>query len=85
MELNTIKTLLEPVFAGGEVHVNGDGYHVQVIVVSDQFDGQRSVKRQQLVYAPLNAAISSGELHALSIKAFTPAEWQRERKLLMPS
>ncbi|MBP7547550.1 MAG: BolA family transcriptional regulator [Corallincola sp.] len=85
MELNTIKTLLEPAFAGGEVHVSGDGYHVQVIVVSDQFDGQRSVKRQQLVYAPLNAAISSGELHALSIKAFTPTEWQRERKLLMPS
>jgi len=85
MDNDAIKALLSEAFADGEVHVGGDGYHVQVIVVSDRFAELRAIKRQQLVYAPLMASIGSGDLHALSIKAFTPAEWQRERKLLMPS
>lgn len=85
MTNDEIKTLLADAFSDGEVHISGDGYHVQAIVVSSQFEGLRSIKRQQQVYAPLMAVIGSGALHALSIKAFTPTEWQRERKLLMPS
>jgi len=33
------------------------------------------LKEHQLVYATVNAEIASGELHALTIKAYTPEEW----------
>jgi acid stress-induced BolA-like protein IbaG/YrbA len=85
MNNDEIKALLAQAFSDGEIHISGDGYHAQAIVVSSEFEGLRSIKRQQRVYEPLMAAIGSGSLHALSIKAFTPTEWQRERKLLMPS
>jgi acid stress-induced BolA-like protein IbaG/YrbA len=35
-----------------------------------------AVKRHQTVYATLQAQIASGELHALTIKAYTPKEWK---------
>ena len=33
---------------------------------------------QKMVYATVNDLIVSGELHALGIKAFTRAEWDKE-------
>jgi acid stress-induced BolA-like protein IbaG/YrbA len=34
------------------------------------------VQRQQLIYAALNSEISSGAMHAVNMKIFTPSEWQ---------
>lgn len=64
-----------------EAHVRGDGSHFQVIAVSEQFAGMSRVKKQQTIYAPLMEYISDNRIHALSIKAYTPDEWQRDRKL----
>ncbi|WP_413736865.1 BolA family iron metabolism protein IbaG [Sodalis sp. RH21] len=64
-----------------EAHVTGDGSHFQVIVVSERFDGMSRIKKQQAVYAPLMEYISDNRIHALSIKAYTPDEWRRDRKL----
>lgn len=61
------------------VRVGGDGYHVEVTVVSEQFAGQRPVKKQQLVYAALNEKIADGTIHALLMKTLTPAEWQAQQ------
>lgn len=60
------------------VAVGGDGYHVEVTVVSEQFEGLRAVKKQQLVYAALNEKIADGSIHALIMKTLTPAEWQAQ-------
>ena len=49
------------------------------------FDGMSRVKKQQTVYAPLMEHIASNAIHALSIKAFTPDEWKREKKFILPS
>lgn len=59
-----------------EVRVQGDGSHFDAIVVSSAFAGQSPVKQQQMVYATVNDKIASGELHALSIKTYTPEQWQ---------
>ena len=64
-----------------EVIVNGDGSHFQVIAVGSLFDGMSRVKQQQAVYAPLMEYIADNRIHALSIKAYTPAQWERDRKL----
>ena len=64
-----------------EVMVKGDGSHFEAIVIGTIFAGKSLVKQQQLVYATVNDRIRSGELHALSIKTYTPVEWETARKL----
>ena len=39
------------------------------------FEGQRPIQRHQLVYAALGDRMKQ-EIHALSMKTLTPAEWQ---------
>lgn len=59
-----------------DVQVVADGNHVSVTVVGNLFEGLRAVQRQQKVYGVLNDLIASGDIHAVNIKAYTPAEWQ---------
>lgn len=64
-----------------EVKVTGDGSHFEAIVIGDIFDGMSQVKKQQTVYKTLGDKITSGEVHALSIKTFTAAEYEKAQKL----
>lgn len=57
-----------------EVQVEESGGHYTITVVGDRFEGLRSVKRQQMVYASLKPLISDGSIHAVNIRALTPAE-----------
>ncbi len=84
MDTKEIETLLKEELSLAEVHVKGDGSHYSVIAVSDAFAEMSRVKRQQAVYAPLNALIADGTLHAVSIKTYTEKDWQRERLLNVP-
>jgi acid stress-induced BolA-like protein IbaG/YrbA len=52
-----------------------DDTHFEAVVVAQQFEGRRHLQRHQLVYATLGALMGR-EVHALSIQAFTPAEWR---------
>lgn len=84
MQPEEIQKILADNLELAEVHVTGDGSHFQVIAVSDMFAEMSRVKKQQAIYAPLNAHISDGTVHALTIKTFTEEEWQRDKKLIMP-
>ena len=57
------------------LEVTGDGRHWDALVVSPEFDGKRLIQRHQRVYATLGERMRTDEVHALSIKALTPAEW----------
>ena len=57
------------------VEVDGDGRHWSTVVVSAEFAGLRTLQRHQRVYATLGARMQTDEVHALSIKTFTPVEW----------
>ena len=57
-----------------KITVEGDGYKYMATVISEAFKGLNTMKRHQLVYAALNDVITSGELHALTIKAYTADE-----------
>jgi acid stress-induced BolA-like protein IbaG/YrbA len=81
MEPIEVQKLIEQGLAGARVTVTGDGSHFDATVVSERFAGQTPVKRQQLVYGTLGNLITSGALHALSIKAYTPDEWEKASKL----
>ncbi|WP_220018880.1 BolA family protein [Halomonas heilongjiangensis] len=71
-----VKALLEARIDDCEFHIQGEGCNFQVVAVGEVFDGLSPVKRQQLIYGALSAEIASGALHAVSIKTYTPAQWQ---------
>lgn len=81
METNEIQAVLEQALTLDEVYVTGDGSHFQVIAVGEMFTELSRVKKQQAVYAPLMQYIADNRIHAVSIKAYTPTEWARDRKL----
>ena len=83
MDPEQIETILTNALNLSYVKVKTEGSHYEVIAVGDCFEGASRVKQQQLVYAPLMEKISDGSMHAVSIKAFTPEKWQRDRKLMM--
>ncbi|WP_394211670.1 BolA family iron metabolism protein IbaG [Enterovibrio calviensis] len=84
MEPTEIKATLEGALSLDELHVKGDGSHFEVIAVGDIFDGMSRVKKQQTIYGPLMEHIRTNAIHALSIKALTPTEWARDKKLMQP-
>jgi acid stress-induced BolA-like protein IbaG/YrbA len=57
------------------LEVGGDGRHWSAVVVSPEFEGKRLIARHQRVYATLGQRIKTDEVHALSMKTYTPAEW----------
>lgn len=81
MDPEEVKKLILAGLPDCEVMVNGDGSHFDAIVVGEVFEGKSPVAKQKLVYATVNDLITSGQLHALSIKTYTPAEWEKAKKL----
>ena len=68
-------------FSGGlaltlaKPQVMGDGQHFEAIIVSATFEGKNRVQRHQLVYSALGDRMRQ-EIHALSMRTLTPAEWE---------
>ena len=58
------------------ISIEGDGRHWFATIVSPEFEGLRSIKRHQLVYKTLGQKMHTDEVHALSMKTFTPQEWE---------
>ncbi|MEO8037203.1 MAG: BolA family protein [Betaproteobacteria bacterium] len=56
------------------VEVDGDGAHFEAIVVSAEFRGKTRVQQHQVVYRALGERMRE-EIHALSMKTFTPEDW----------
>ena len=70
-----VKQLVQQGIPDAKVLVEGEGCDLLIIVVSEQFTDLALVKKQQLVMATLKEPLASGKLHAVSVKAYTPAEW----------
>jgi len=56
------------------LEVTGDGAHFEAVVVSPRFAGLPRVRQHQLVYAALGDRMRE-EIHALSMKTYSPDEW----------
>ncbi len=73
-----LKQLLESGLPDATVTVEGDGYHHDAVIISEQFTGKNTVQRQQLVYQVVGAAIRNGTVHAFSMQTYTPIEWEQK-------
>jgi acid stress-induced BolA-like protein IbaG/YrbA len=74
MEPEAVKALIQEGMPDAEVEVTGDGRHFEAVVVSEAFAGKSLIQKHRMVMATVNDKIRSDELHALSIKAYTPEE-----------
>jgi len=59
------------------IAVDGDGRHFFATIVSAEFQGASRIKRHQQVYKALGDRMRK-QIHALSMKTLTPAEWAAE-------
>jgi acid stress-induced BolA-like protein IbaG/YrbA len=76
MTANEVTGLIQAALPGATVRVmTDDDTHFEAVVVAPQFEGKRSLQRHQLVYSGLGERMGR-EIHALSIQAYTPAEWR---------
>lgn len=70
---------LQAIIAAGltceHLEVSGDGRHWAAMVVSSEFEGLRTLARHKRVYDTLGDRIQNDEVHALSMKTYTPSEW----------
>ncbi|WP_332401786.1 BolA family iron metabolism protein IbaG [Vibrio metschnikovii] len=82
MDSTQVQQLLQQSLNLEELHVKGEGSHYEVIAIDASFETMSRVKKQQLIYAPLMAYIQRNDIHAVSIKTFTPQEWARNKKLM---
>lgn len=57
--------------------VSGDGHHFEAVIVSAAFEGLARVRQHQLVYQALGERMRE-EIHALSMKTFSPDEWKSQ-------
>ena len=56
---------------------SGDDTHFEAVVISPQFSGKTRLQRHQMVYAALGSHMAE-DIHALSIRAYTPDEWRAD-------
>lgn len=77
MQANELQQVLESKLTDCQVIVNGDdGRHFEVIAIGEVFATLSPVKKQQYVYSGLNELISSGAVHAVQIRTYTPEQWK---------
>ena len=62
----------------GHAGAQGGGRHFRAVIVSEKFAGLSRVRSQQLVYQSVEEWMGR-EIHALSMKTFTPEAWETER------
>jgi len=72
MTADQIQTMIAAGLACQHLQVDGEGRHWKAVVVSDQLQGLRLMPRHQK-----GNKMHNDEVHALSMKTFTPAEWAK--------
>ena len=74
VEPESIEASIRAALAVTHLEVSGDGAHFEAVIVSPAFEGLTRVRRHQLVYGTLGTRMG-GEIHALSMKTYSPGEW----------
>jgi acid stress-induced BolA-like protein IbaG/YrbA len=75
MTADQLKNLIATGLMCEHIELEGDGRHWYATIVSPEFEGKRPIQRHQKVYATLGAKMHTDEVHALSMKTYTPTEW----------
>lgn len=78
IEASQIIHVIQSAIAGADVQLvspKNDGLHFDAIVISSLFAEKSLIEQHQMVMTPLKELFDS-KLHALSLKTYTPKEWE---------
>ena len=79
-----VELLIAKTYPGAKVHIVGEGCNLEIGVVSEQFAGLPMIKQHQGVMETLSEPLASGRLHAVTLKTFTPEQWQAQQTEAAP-
>ena len=82
MTVEEMKARIEAMAPGTEAQVTdmtGGQDHFQVLVVSPAFEGKKLLEQQKMVQATLDKEIQSGEVHALTMRTYTPEQYEKTK------
>lgn len=81
MTADQIKTRILEAFQGAQVQVTdltGTQDHYEVMILAQDFKGLTRITRHRKVMSIFDPELKTGELHAFTIKAYTPEEAQAQ-------
>lgn len=78
MRMDYFSNQIEEQLPGSKATVTGDGSKFEALVISEAFEGKNTLTRHKMIYAILNEYITNGMMHALSIKSYTPEEYEKK-------
>ncbi len=55
------------------------GDHIQAIVVSSEFEGKTLVEQHKIIYDIFSNEMKSNEIHALTLKTYSPTQWEKAK------
>lgn len=77
MEPEILQGILDAGLTHEHLHVTGDGRHFEAVVVCAAFRGLSKIQQHRMVYDVLGERMRE-EVHALSLKTFTPEAWAEQ-------
>jgi stress-induced morphogen len=75
-----IRATLEKALPGSTIEMQdltGGGDHWQLFIVSPAFEGKGLVEQHRMVNDALKEEIADQRIHALALKTYTPAQWEK--------
>jgi len=81
MQPEQVKKMIETALSGAQAFVKSDdNTHFEAIVIYKDFADKSTVQQHRMVYGALGDSIQSNAIHALSLKTYTPQEWETKQK-----
>lgn len=83
MTPDQLKARIESLAPQTEVQVNdltGTQDHYEAIIVSPAFVGKPMIEQHRMIFGLVKAEVDSGEVHALTLKTFTPDQFKTRSK-----
>lgn len=74
LDATHVEVIDESHLHAGHAGAKDGGGHYRAVIVSERFAGLNRVKSQQLVYGVVDDWMGR-EIHALSMKTYTPEKW----------
>lgn len=75
METSEIEAIIQQALPDAEIDVSGEECSFTLAIISESFEGQNLMQRQKSILALFQTQLKTGRLHALTIKAYTPAQF----------
>jgi stress-induced morphogen len=75
-----IRATLEKALPGSTIEMQdltGGGDHWQLFIVSPAFEGKGLVEQHRMVNDALKEEMGEQRIHALALKTYTPAQWEK--------